>query len=114
MSNSEEKVRELTKLGIVSDRVSEFHQKNLEAFPFIMLDGIEQAEIKYDLERGAKNYVEYILKVKLGVQTASVERRLESLDKAVKNLFWKEVSVIVKMNGDKVWDSMPKEEAKNV
>lgn len=104
MSKSEEKVRELAKLSILSNRISEIHEKNLKSYPFIFFNGVKEATVNYDLERGKKNHVSFILTVKEG-ENLFLEKRLTSLDQSVKNLFWKEVSTSVILNGKKVFDS---------
>jgi len=111
MSNSEEKIRELAKLSILSNRISEIHEKNLKAYPFIFFNGVKEAAIDYELERGQKNHVKFVLTLKDGQETPSLEKRLSALDQSVKNLFWKEVSTSVIMNGKKVFDSSAQEEA---
>ena len=110
MSNSESKVRELAKLSILSNRISEIHEKNLKAYPFIFFNGVKEAAIDYDLERGQKNYVKFTLTLKDDKETPSMEKRLTALDQSVKNLFWKEVSTSVILNGKEVYNSAPKEE----
>ena len=105
MSNSQEKVRELAKLSILSDRISEFHKKNMEAFPQILFTGFKEAAIEYDLKRGNKNYVNYNISLEPGSENTLLEKRLETLDKCIKNLFWKEVSTSITLNGKKVFNS---------
>lgn len=114
MSNTESKVRELAKLSILSDRISEFHEENLQTYPFIFFNGVKEAKIDYNLKRGEKNYVSYDIALKDGSENPSLEKRLESLDKSIKNLFWKEVSVSVYLNGKKTFDSATKETIEEV
>lgn len=109
MSKSEEKVRELAKLSILSNRISEFHEKNLKSYPFIFFNGVEEAAIDYDLERGKENYVKFKLTVQEG-KNLFLDKRLSALDQSVKNLFWKEVYTSVVLNGKEVYNSAPKEE----
>jgi len=105
MSNLEAKVRELAKLSILSDRISDFHKQNMETFPRIYFNGFKEASIDYDLKRGNKNYVNYRIQLKEGSENPSLEKRLEALDKSIKNLFWKEVSVSVELDGKRVFSS---------
>lgn len=107
MSDSEAKVRELAKLSILSNRISEVHEKNLKAYPFIFFNGVSEASVDYDLERDGKYHVSFSLTVKIDGSNPFLEKRLEALDKSVKNLFWKEVSISVNLNGKKVFDSTP-------
>lgn len=111
MSNSEEKVRELAKLAILSNRISEIHEQNLRAYAFIFFNGVKEVVVDYDLERGKKNHIKFTLTVKEG-ENSSLDKRLSALDQSVKNLFWKEVSVSVVLNGDKIFDSTPQEDVK--
>ena len=112
MSDTKEKVRELAKLSILSDRISEFHEQNIKAYPRLFFNGFKEATVDYDLKRGNKNYVKYTILLKEGSENPSLEKRLDTLDKSIKNLFWKEVSVAVILNGKKVFDSAPQEESK--
>ena len=113
MSDMEQKVRELAKLSILSNRISEVHEKNLKAYPFIFFNGVKEANVDYDLERGSKNHVSFTLKIESDGTNSPLDKRLEALDKSVKNLFWKEVSISVVLNDKKVFDSTPTE-TKNV
>src|ERR1035437_7039112 len=99
MSDTESKIRELAKLSILSNRISEVHEKNLKAYPFIFFNGVKNAKVNYDLERGSKNHVEFDITLEEDTLNPIMERRLEVLDKSVKNLFWKEVSISVVLNG---------------
>lgn len=109
MSDTEAKVRELAKLSILSNRISEVHETNLKAYPFIFFNGLDKAEIDYNLERGTKNHVAFNITLKVGATNHFLEKRFLALDQSVKNLFWKEVTVSVKLNGKKVFDSTPEE-----
>lgn len=105
MSDTEAKVRELAKLSILSNRISEVHEKNLKAYPFIFFNGVTDAKIDYDLERGENNHVKFDLSLKDGADNPHMERRFETLNQSIKNLFWKEVSISIYMNGKEVYDS---------
>ena len=65
----------------------------------------------FGLERGKSNHIRFTLTVKEG-ENISLEKRLAALDQSVKNLFWKEVSTSVVLNGKKVFDSTPQEDIK--
>lgn len=114
MSDFEAKVRELAKLSILSNRISEVHEKNLKAYPFIFFNGVKEAKVDYDLERGSKNHVKFTISLKNGTDNPSLKKRFESLDKSVKNLFWKEVSISVVLDGKEVYTSEGEAENKNV
>lgn len=105
MSDSEAKVRELAKLSILSNRISAIHEQNLKAYPFIFFNGVKEATVNYELERGSKNNVDFILVLKDNAENPLLEKRLDALDKSVKNLFWKEVSINVVINNKKVFSS---------
>jgi hypothetical protein len=108
-SDIETKVRELAKLSILSNRISEVHEKNLKAYPFIFFNGVKEANVDYDLERGGKNNVTFSLTLVENADNPSMEKRYEALDTSIKNLFWKEVSIAVVIGGKTVFDSGKKE-----
>ena len=102
---SEKHVRELAQLSILSNRISEVHKKNMKSYPYIVFNGFVSADVDYDLERGNKNFVSYNITLKTDADNPFMEKRLDALDKSIKNLFWKEVGVIIKINGEKKFDS---------
>jgi hypothetical protein len=99
----EQKVRELAQLSILSNRISEVHEKNLRAYPFIFFNGIKEANVDYELERGSKNHVKFNLSLNSGADNPNLEKRFEALDKSVKNLFWKEVTISIALDGKDVY-----------
>jgi hypothetical protein len=105
MSDMEQKVRELAQLSILSNRISKVHEKNLRAYPFIFFNGVKDAKVDYELERGSKNHVKFSLFLKEDSDNPLLEKRFEALDQSIKNLFWKEVTVSIELNGKKVFDS---------
>jgi len=108
-SDTESKVRELAKLSILTNRISEVHEKNLKAYPFIFFNGVKEASVEYDLERGEGNQVSLSLLLNNGADNPFMEKRFEALDTSIKNLFWKEVTVSVKIDGKEVFNSKVKD-----
>lgn len=116
-----EKVREMAKLSVLTDRISEVHEANLKKYPFIFFEGLTTARISYDLHNSmavddridVKNVnIDYDIKpintshLRVSYHLTIDERlnghldkRFSAIENAVRTLFWKEVSVEVYFNG---------------
>jgi hypothetical protein len=99
-------VTDLKKLIILSGQLSEIHIKNIKMFPFIFFDGVQSAEVTFDLdiakERDGAMSVCYRLKFKKGFSKIdNLQQRCQALENAVKNLLWKEVDVAIYKNKSK-------------
>ena len=105
MDNKTPSLNELNSLGIFSGRISEVHIKNLEVFPFIYFNGVTKAEIDYDVAQ-AKDKASYIhYDLTIHEENDMLEKRFEGLEKAVRALFWKEMSLKVSFKGLEMYHS---------
>jgi hypothetical protein len=102
LSSHEDQVRELAKLAVLSGRISEFHERNLNAYPFIFFNGVSEAAISYDLEKGGKNQITFKLTLKASADNLDLDKRINALERSIKNLFWKDIEVSVYMDGKRV------------
>lgn len=122
MSEIDDQIKEMAKLALFSNRISEIHEKNLGLYPFIFFDGIKTVKIKYDLARvddveldtlhnltinkpSSKSYVKYILTMDESVSNSHLEQRFLALEKAVRDIFWKNIVVEVVFNDRTVYKS---------
>ena len=105
----EEKLTEMSRLAAFSRRLSDFHEENLKRYPFIFFDDVVTAGISYDLE-AAHNYVMYELKMSADpLKMSMAEKRIKALENSIRTLLWSDMSLIVKINGTKFYESPQKE-----
>jgi len=118
---TQETVREMAKLALASNRISDIQEKNLKIYPFVFFNGVLSAKIDYDFtnnqnvetEIDKENldikykfqkldtrhfHVAYRLSIDEKVENDQLEKRFEMLDKSIKALFWKETKVSVYFN----------------
>ena len=91
-------IKDLNKLILLSDKISEVHIKNLKSFPYYFFNGLQEAEVPYNISIKDKNssFVHYYLT--LSEENDNLNKRFEALQGAVKALFWKEVEVKLYLN----------------
>lgn len=126
---SEDQVRQkvvgMAKLSVLTDRISEVHEKNLKMYPFVFFNGVSKAEISYDLSNNLgvsdklekdkdKNYqLDYKLEAPetkhLRVSyhltlderlNGNLDKRFKAIEDSIRNLFWKQVSVEIFFNSE--------------
>ncbi len=124
-----EKIKEMAKMSILSNRINEVQEKNLKLYPLIFFNGVKTVKIEYDLSHTkamsaeetpkdtaevahsllaylnkpviANNYVAYYLEVDENADNSNADKRNQALEKAVRDLFWGNVSVEIYWN-DKI------------
>jgi hypothetical protein len=91
-------IKDLNKLILISDKLSEIHVKNLQEYPFIFFNDVEEVKIEHDISIKIKNssFVHYYLT--LSKENDNIKIRFEHLEKSIKALFWKEVQVKLYIN----------------
>lgn len=128
MSNqTKEVVAEMARLTILSNKLNDIQMQNLKMYPFIFFDNINRITMDYDLsntmdvstEEDSKEvdisyevvsktqrmHVTYHLETETVVQQTHMKTRFSHLESSVHTLLWKEINVIVYMNGAKVFES---------
>lgn len=99
---------DLARLVMFSGRISSAHVKNLEAFPFIFFNGhIKDPQLDYSIETTDKNkptVFTYVFTLNLEAND-HLDKRYKALEEALRSLFWKEVVLEVKINGQEVYKS---------
>jgi hypothetical protein len=131
--SKEKEIRDMAKLTILENKLNDLQIKNLKMFPLVFFDGVSEAKIDYDfsVEKPSVEYeitnkdnpdkigikyefdkpkptgrIEYDLTIEHdGGLNSKLPYRFQSLEYAVRSLFWKEVKVTVLFNGKKVYES---------
>ena len=116
MSNIREQLKEMAKLSILANRISEVQKKNMEAYPFIFFNDVKSVKIDYSLGRahtrstpGGKEpkwdtWVAYHLELYEDANP-NLDRRFLCIEEAIKVLFWKDIRVEVYFNGKIMYKS---------
>lgn len=111
-----EKVKDMAKLSILANRISEIQEKNLKAYPFVFFNEVKTVSIDYNLghtqtksipgEKEIKwdTWVSYYLELNESANP-NQERRFFCIEEAARVLFWKDLIVRVYFNGKKMYES---------
>jgi hypothetical protein len=123
-----QELRELAKLTMMNNRISSVQIKNLKLYALVYFDGIDSANIEYDVSTKRETEVEldtaendakytvkvpsksgskitYNLDIRDGTENANLKYRCEVLERSVRNLFWSDLTVEVVMNEKLVFRS---------
>lgn len=90
---------DLNKLMTFFGRIPETHIKAMESYPFIFFNHVTEAKLDYDIQqvKGVPSTVSYDLI--LSQENDLLDKRFQGLEKAIKDLFWKEVGLKLSING---------------
>lgn len=125
-----QQVREMAKLSIYSNKISEIQEKNLKMYPFVFFDGVKSVRIDYDFsnhvtwetEENSKTEniayqaneidtshfrVSYFLTIDETYENISIDKRFDAIEASVRNLFWKDVKIQVYLNDTLKFESKP-------
>lgn len=98
---------DLTKLMVFFGRVPETHIKALKEYPWIFFNDLYVVKIDYAIETTDKTRAttfSYDLTL-LIEKNDHLDKRYKALESAVRTLFWKEVLIAIKINGQEVYKS---------
>ena len=126
MSEVDDQVRAMAKMVVLSGRISDVHEKNMKAYPFIFFDGIKGMKIEYDLTNKSdidesskqkivvkapirNHFVAYYLDIDNQVQNQNMDRRCTTLESAIRSLFWKDVILKIYINDKLIYESKKNE-----
>lgn len=112
----EDRVREMAKLTMLSNKINSIQEKNIKMYPLVYFNGVSEVRIEYDLSNGRstedgyrsdsdKSYVSYDLIVDETQDNSKMDVRCAHIERAVRSLFWIDTKVIVKINNKKVFES---------
>lgn len=111
-----ELLSEMARLTALSGRISEVQIKNLQMFPLVFFNDIKEVKVDYDLSHKSdiledevsdkliinaptrNAYVAYYLTLD-EVDNTDLDKRFMALEKSVRTLFWKDISVEIYFNG---------------
>lgn len=97
-------LEEHKKMLIMTGKISDFQIKNLKSWPFILFEGVETVNIKYNFTQSEeiKEEVESICAGKVEFNIKLIEapdkERIKTLKHWTKFLFWKDTEVVVKFD----------------
>lgn len=87
-------------------RIPETHVKNLQSAPFIYFDGVKQALLTYELDAKATDKDWFVMyELTTDKEPDLLAERSKALEKAIRMLFWKEVVLILNINGKTAYKS---------
>lgn len=126
---TEEKVREMAKLSLLTNKLNPIQEKNLKMFPLVFFNGVKSAKMDFDLsntqmgvdtEEDQKNIdlkykfkkadtshlrVSYYLEIDENADNGYVNKRYEAIENSVRNLLWKEIKIQVFINNKLTYES---------
>lgn len=116
------KVKDMAKLSMLANKITEVQEKNLKLYPFVFFEGVKSARIDYDLSNNMdvdttedqKNAnigykvkkpetkhlrISYYLELDEG-QNSNLDKRFGAIEGSVRNLFWNQIAVEVYFNNE--------------
>lgn len=97
-------LKDLKSLMLFFGRIPETHVQNLKAAPFIYFDSVKQAGLTYELDTKATDWF-VMYELTTDKEPDSLAERAKALETAIRMLFWKEVVLILNINGKTVYKS---------
>lgn len=117
LSDTSKTIKEMAKMIVLSNRISDVHEKNIKMWPFIMFNGVSTVKIDYDLSRRddvdidnknnltvkspiRNSFIAYYLSMDPYYENLNpnLDKRFKALEDSVRSLFWKDISVEVFVN----------------
>lgn len=108
-----EVIREMARLTILSGKINPIQEKTLKMYPLIIFDGVKTAKIDYDLshkvddQKGALHQSLVVFDLEIEKDQKEILRKCDYLELAVRDLFWADVAIEVKINGKSVYKTKP-------
>lgn len=107
-----QQLREMAKLSMLSNRISEIQEKNLKHYPFVFFNDVKSVKIDYNLSRfdneeseRTERHVTYHLELDESSNEKHLDKRLFCIEEATRVLFWNDLKVRVTFNGKQVYES---------
>ncbi len=101
MNNTKEILDDMRKITMLTGEISSVHEESLKNWPYITFDNVKEVKINYDLTKeytqtNGEGFVEFDVKAEEKEYPALA---YESLVAWVRDIFWKEIKVVVLLNG---------------
>jgi hypothetical protein len=126
--NTQEKIREMAKLSLLTNKLNDIQVKNLKMYPLVFFNGIKEAKMDYDLSndqmvdsmenksdlevtyqfhRPSSRHlrVSYHLDIENSADNANLDKRYEATEKSVRNLLFKDIKVQIFINSKLAYES---------
>lgn len=118
-------VREMAKLAMFANRLSDVQLNNLKMYPFIFFEGVKSVKLDYNLDQTRNvdsvpntenleidykiSHTKNVHSVIYDLQIANTEqtyldKRVRALTNAVHDLLWKDIKVTILLNGQEIGD----------
>lgn len=98
--------KELKKLMIVSGRLPETHWKTIQSYPFIFFNDVSEAKLEYSVAIKPSEHTVFHYELSTNIESNNcIEKRYKGIEKAIKDLFWKEAQIKISINGQEVYKS---------
>lgn len=114
-NKTDEIVREMAKLSVLTDKITDVHEKNMKMYPFVFFEGLTRAEVAYNLSNDGTFITEKESDIGVGAQktqhmrviyrltlderlNGNLPKRFQALEDSIRNLFWKQITVEVYLN----------------
>lgn len=127
-SSTEEQVREMAKLTLLTNKLNPIQEKNLKMYPLVFFNGIKSAkvdfnlsneqmvdstedqkdvEVTYQFNKAETSHlrVSYHLEIDEAADNHTIDARYSAITQAVQNLLWKEIKVQVYINTKLAYES---------
>lgn len=127
-SDTEQTVREMARLTLLTNKLNPIQEKNLKLYPLIFFNGIKSAKMDFDLsnqqmvdsiedsQKQEITYqfnkaetghlrVSYHLDIDETADNHTIDARYSAITQAVQNLLFKEIRVQVYINGKLTYES---------
>ncbi|NJO48080.1 MAG: hypothetical protein HC840_00025 [Leptolyngbyaceae cyanobacterium RM2_2_4] len=127
-SSTEEQVREMAKLTLLTNKLNPIQEKNLKLYPLVFFNGVKSAKMDFDLSNDqmiesvedrkeleityqfnkaeTKHLrVSYHLEIDESADNSSLDKRFEAIEMSVRNLLWLEIKVQVFINTKLAYES---------
>ena len=117
-----ELLSEMARLTALSGRISDVQAHNLQMFPLVFFQDVQEVKVDYDLSHKSdiledtdgkliinaptrNNFVAYYIALDESKNTEDLDKRYLALEKSVRLLFWTDISVEVYFNGKIMYKS---------
>jgi hypothetical protein len=129
-SLTEEQIREMARLTLLTNRLNPIQEKNLKMYPLVFFNGVKEAKIDFDLSNDqmvetietvdkldpkieykfnqadtSHLRVSYHLEIEEGADNHTIDARYSAITQAVQNLLFKETKVQVFINKKLAYES---------